>query len=391
MLTRVDLIRILVRRSIKKSNKIDLIPMQVQVTHKDPRTGKPQIYMMTVYVSPEMAAAHGRIMPKEKFREISPEKETERLYSYAESLYASGKIAKEIPGPKIPKVGNIFEKSLATALKYNECDINRIISKTLEEHKDIANFWKEYTPEEQNLIKYNLAIAIADIHTFAYREGKIILGAEFTGSIVGTGKKADIVVYFKDKKQPITNLSKIQLNEKNMIGISLKTKQAGEWLGLQESSYAAIYKQALAPKNIQLNIPPDYARPEAIESRKKIHQQLLNIPQQKLREALEEFISKAFKDKNFPDLMLFIRDFKRNKTFYGKEKDIENKFLELMKKAKFVIKLRGDKQGISSIEWRDPVTNKMLIYVNAHIKSRGSMSFRLNYNAVIKILESIQK
>jgi hypothetical protein len=123
----------------------------------------------------------------------------------------------------------------------------------------------------------------------------------------------------------------------------------------------------------------------------QIHQQLLSIPEQKLRGALEEFISKAFKDENFPDLMLFIRDFKRNKTFYGREKDIESKFLELMKKAKFVIKLRGDKQGISSIEWRDPVTNKMLIYVQPHLKSRGSMTFRLNYDSVVKILESTQK
>lgn len=356
------LLKILFKSAPKRYH---LVPKKVLVT----RGGK--TYYTTVYVNPEQYK-----ISKERIKQNIDE-----LHKEAQNLL------KELPNnaiilgkEKISKAGEVFEMLLANMLKSPISHFDAALEQSLQDAK-FKERWKVYNDTEKKILKYNVLSTVVNLKSYAIKNNKIIITADFVGKEVGTGKKADIVVYFKDAdKEAFTDLSKIQFNEQESIGISLKTKNKGEFLGLQENTFKSFVEHT----KLNIKVPEDAHK--NFNSRLSFHNQLLKIPRNELRAKMEAFIARSFKDDNFPDLKLLIRDFKNKETYYCDEKVIEKAFTEKFKKLDFVIVYRKDGKGISAIEWRDKNKRK-IIYVQPHLKSRASITFRLNYDFVVETIK----
>jgi len=283
--------------------------------------------------------------------------------------------------------GKLFEQLFGLVLKETLKNPNK--------YHNIEQFIQDFPDWKRGLEKlgsdalrkallYNIQNSIKSLKSVLGDKINNIETVEFVGNKhIGTGKKADIVLKFKNNsdKEAYLNLSKIQVNSESDIGISIKTIEGGMWVGLQDSGY----KTWLDTLEIPVSINPDeYKTPE---DRLKIHYKIDKIDKKIVKEKLVSNLHKFLEDKVYKNMFLMISDFKTNRTKILHESELQNKFMSALQNSELQITYRGNnpKNGISGIYLINKNTNKKIVYIQPHL-SRGNITSRISYDFMNSII-----
>lgn len=275
----------------------------------------------------------------------------------------------------------LFTKSIENILKNPNAYNN--LEQFLEANKQIKEQFDKLSSEWKKVLVYNINTSIKSLKNVLGEKFKDIVSAQYVGRDVGIGKKADVVLKFKENpavENAYTDMSKIDVFEKG-LGISIKTMTGSAHVTLLSSTYKKFGDLfQIDTEKYNFSNPND-----RITFLKKF---LAQTDEQTIKKNILKNLHKLLEDTRYPDLMLLITDFKENKTYLKKEKEVTEKLKEKLKKATISFSKRETPYGVPVVSVNFKDENDNTIFIIEPRTTRNNISLRVSYKALLELIKS---
>lgn len=228
--------------------------------------------------------------------------------------------------------GMLFEAVLTNELT------GRDAKEFIFEHDRLDKMFSKIPEDQQKSLLKDIADSKEAINQ--YYDGKKIESAEFIGEdekTYGLGHKADILVKATDKKlEAFENTTK----QKN-LAISVKT----------------IHGKEVSSTNIKLSSIGSNVFRDLIGNVEEWE----DLSKDKIKHNLAKELNHILGDSRYPDMVMFLKDMKRDKFLFLKEKDLSKALSEKIAESRVEINIDKEKAVIRNMRFFDKDTGKKIL------------------------------